>query len=158
MEWAFSVLKHRAYLDGTRYYTSAEAFLYFFSRLISLSSDLYGRYSSTLRERLIERIGTPGDSLALAMRVVACASLGVRDEIDLRQLLAAQGSDGAWEDGWFYRYGQTGITIGNKGVTTALAMKAIMALRADALVVASGKESSDYLKMKKTLHTPISTC
>jgi hypothetical protein len=131
MDWVFSVLKHRAYLDGTRYYTSPESFLYFFSRLISLSTELYHRFSPILRDRLTERIAAPGDSLALAMRIIACASLGVRDEVDLERLMEMQGPDGGWEDGWFYRYGKTGIMIGNKGVTTAFAMKAILSMRGD---------------------------
>jgi len=36
-----------------------------------------------------------------------------------------QCQDGSWEPGWMYRYGSTGVKIGNRGLTTALAVKAI---------------------------------
>lgn len=126
-----SVLVNRGYLDGTRYYKNPEAFLYFFSRFFALAdADTRRQYSAVLVDRLTERIGSPGDSLELAMRVIACGSMGIRDDIDLERLLERQGLDGGWEDGWFYRYGMTGIFIGNKGLTTAFAMNAIQITQA----------------------------
>jgi hypothetical protein len=80
------------------------------------------------RQRVQERLGSEGDALALAMRVVACASVGIRDEMDLRTLLALQLEDGGWEACWMYRYGSSGIKVGNRGLTTALAINAIDAL------------------------------
>jgi hypothetical protein len=80
------------------------------------------------RERVQERIGSEGDALALAMRVLACASVGIRDEMDLRTLLALQKEDGGWEVGWMYKYGSSGVNIGNRGLTAALAINAIEAL------------------------------
>jgi len=78
-----------------------------------------------LAERLTERIGSPGDSLALAMRVIACSSFGLQNKVDMGRLLERQELDGSWSDGWFYHYGMTGILIGNRGLTTAFAVKAI---------------------------------
>lgn len=141
LKWVLTVLVNRAYLDGTRYYKNAEAFLYFFSRFfncLDAESDVRKQYQPVFAERLVERIGSPGDSLELAMRVLACASLGIRDDIDLQRLRERQGLDGGWEDGWFYRYGMTGVYIGNKGLTTAFAMSAIKA--AYALPVSSDSE------------------
>ena len=71
--WVLNVLKHRAYVDGTRYYASPESFLYFLSRLLSVTPDeeLRRTFLPVLRERLQELVGTPGDSLALAMRISA---------------------------------------------------------------------------------------
>jgi hypothetical protein len=40
-----------------------------------------------------------------------------------------QGEDGGWGTGWVYRYGSSGIQIGNRGVTTALAINAIKGMR-----------------------------
>ena len=34
LDWVHSVLTHRAYLSGTRYYQTAESFLFFFSQLL----------------------------------------------------------------------------------------------------------------------------
>lgn len=144
LKWVLTVLVNRAYLDGTRYYKNAEAFLYFFSRFFSFldtESDVRIQYRAVFAERMVERIGSPGDSLELAMRILACASLGIRDDIDLERLREKQGLDGGWEDGWFYRYGMTGIYIGNKGLTTAFAMSAIKAAYALPASSDSGSQS-----------------
>jgi hypothetical protein len=59
------------------------------------------------------------------MRVLACTSLGIDCSLDRHALLTRQYEDGSWENGWIYRYGSTDVKIGNRGVTTALAVKAI---------------------------------
>lgn len=128
--WVREVLINRGYTDGTRYYATPECFLFFMARLLEqikgTKADLSLR--PIFRERVQERIGSEGDALALAMRVLACASVGIRDEMDLRTLLALQQEDGGWEAGWMYKYGSSGINIGNRGLTTALAINAIEAL------------------------------
>ncbi|KAJ7462352.1 Haloacid dehalogenase-like hydrolase-domain-containing protein [Mycena galericulata] len=131
LRWVCEVLLNRAYLEGTRYYETAECFLYFISRLLVSSSDvdLHTTLAPLLKERLQERIGVEGDALQLAMRINACASLGLRDTVDLRTLLALQCEDGGWEIGWMYKYGSSGIKIGNRGLTTALAIKALEGVR-----------------------------
>ena len=125
--WVLDVLKHRAYLDGTRYYASPESFLYFLSRLLSVTTDeeLRRTFLPVLRERLQELVGTPGDSLALAMRISACVSTGVPNRVDMRKVLRMQQEDGSWGPGIVYRYGATGVGIGNRGLSTVLARKAI---------------------------------
>ncbi|KLO12957.1 HAD-like protein [Schizopora paradoxa] len=127
LEWVGAILENRGYEDGTRYYTSGEPFLYFFARLLSRTGDasLRNRFEDTLAERLTERIGSPGDSLALAMRIIACSLLGLKNKVDMNRLLERQEMDGSWSDGWFYHYGMTGVQIGNSGLTTAFAVKAI---------------------------------
>ena len=131
LEWVLGVLEHRAYLDGTRYYETAECFLFFSARLLHKVRDeaLHARLARLLRERVLERAGcTPGDALALAMRVVVGASVGLRLERDLAALLPLQYEDGGWGPSWIYKYGSSGIKIGNRGLTTALALNAIAAL------------------------------
>jgi hypothetical protein len=129
-DWVREVLINRGYTDGTRYYATPECFLFFMARLLEqikgTKADLSLR--PIFRERIQERIGSEGDSLALAMRVLACASVGIRDEMDLRTLLSLQQEDGGWGAGWMYKYGSSGINIGNRGLTTALAINAIEAL------------------------------
>ena len=73
-------------------------------------------------------MGTSGDAVVLAMRVIACASVGVKNVTDLRRLLALQLEDGSWGPGSLYRYGSSRIEIGNHGVATALALQAIDAV------------------------------
>jgi hypothetical protein len=96
--WVREVLYHRAYLDGTRYYATAECFLYFLSLLLDRSSDeeLHALLKPLLKERLQERIGASGDALALAMRILACVSVGIKNAIDLQTLLSLQCEDGGW--------------------------------------------------------------
>jgi hypothetical protein len=125
------VLAHRAYLDGTRYYETAECFLFFAARLLRTAcSDgaLQTRLAPLLRERVLERAGCPGDALALAMRVLAGAAVGLRMERDLAALLPLQREDGGWEPSWVYKYGSSGLKLGNRGLTTAFALNAIAAL------------------------------
>ena len=62
------------------------------------------------------------------MRVIVGAAVGLRLERDLAALLPLQYEDGGWEPGWIYKYGSSGIKIGNRGLTTALALNAIAAL------------------------------
>ena len=125
--WISGVLFYRAYLDGTYYYPTSEVFLYLFSRLLlaNLDSDIYRSTSSLLRERLQERVGSPGDALELALRVIACIDMGVKNEVDLKRLEGMQEEDGAFPIGWLCQTGKISLRIGNKGVTTAFAVKAI---------------------------------
>jgi hypothetical protein len=128
--WIREILINRGYTDGTRYYPTPECFLFFMARLLErikgTEADLSLR--PIFRERVQEMIGSEGDALALAMRILACASVGIRDEIDLRTLLTLQQEDGGLEIGWICKYSYTGINIGNRGLTTALAINAIEAL------------------------------
>lgn len=116
-------------MDGTLYYSTPEAFLFFFSRLLQSSQALQHRLAPLFRRRVTERFGAEGDSLALAMRVIAAASVGLIDRLDLNRLLSLQQQDGSWVDGWFYKYGSSGRLLRNDGVTTALGIRAIQAVR-----------------------------
>jgi hypothetical protein len=131
LDWLLSLLEHRAYLDGTRFYETPECFLFFSARLLRIATHdaaLHARLASLLRERILERAGFPGDALALAMRVLAGAALDLRMERDLEALLPLQCEDGGWEVSWFYKLHGSGDKIGNRGLTTALALNAIAAL------------------------------
>jgi hypothetical protein len=124
------VLEHRAYLDGTRYYETAECFLFFSVRFLHEVRDepLHARLGQLLCERVLERAGCSGDALALAMRVLVGAAVGLRMERDLAALLPLQWEDGGWGPSWIYKYPSSGVKVGNRGLTTALALNAIAAL------------------------------
>jgi len=131
LDWVLGVLAHRAYLDGTRYYETAECFLFFAARLLRTArgdAALQTHLAPLLLERVLERAGCPGDALALAMRVLAGAAVGLRMERDLAALLPLQCEDGGWEPSWVYKYGSSGLKLGNRGLTTAFALNAIAAL------------------------------
>ena len=78
-----------------------------------------------LKERIVERFGAEADPLSLASRIIAACRVGIVDHRDLETLLSMQSEDGSWKNGWFYKFGATGISICNDGVTTALAIRAI---------------------------------
>jgi hypothetical protein len=123
-----SILSKRSYLQGTRYYPSADCVLWAFGRLLESAPhdlELQTKLRPLLKECVRERVGQSGDALELAVRINLCGALGLDCEDDLQTLLRLQQPDGSWEPGWMYRYGSTGEMIGNKGLTTALALKAI---------------------------------
>nr|VWP00761.1 Chloride channel protein [Ganoderma boninense] len=127
LDWVYEVLLHRAYHGGSRYYLSPDCFLYFVSRLLQRAHDpeVQSRFSPLFIERLHERIGAAGDSMDLAFRILAAAAVGIVCPRDVEKLIAAQCDDGGWDLCWFYQFGSTGVKAGNRGLTTALAIKAI---------------------------------
>lgn len=131
LQYVLSVLQSRSYLTELRYYASPECLLFFLCRLLQLSDDpaLHSTLKPLLKEHIRERIGLDADALALAMRVDVCAKLEIKNEVDTENLLALQEEDGSWGVGWVYKYGSSGTRIGNRGVTTALAVNAIKGMR-----------------------------
>lgn len=139
LDWVYSVLQHRAYLDGTLYYHGADTFLFFLSRLLAVSPAVYARFAPLFAHRVLERFGAEPndagadggvDAQALAMRIIAAATVGMCDIADYERLLTLQQPDGSFPTGWVYKYGGSGLLIGNKGLTTALAVQAIKAVEA----------------------------
>lgn len=86
---------------------------------------MHDELAKLLIPRLKERIGLPGDPIALAMGLIACNQLGITDQVSFKALLAAQCEDGGWEMGILCQYGSKKLKIGNRGVSTALALQAI---------------------------------
>lgn len=124
-----SVLVDRSYVQGTRYYASPDVCLGFIGRLLRSSGDahLQTTLGSLMESRLRERLGLGGSALDLAMRITTCAQMGIACEQDRGVLLNLQCEDGSWEAGWMYQYGSTGMKIGNRAVTTAMAVAALSA-------------------------------
>ncbi len=120
-------LLHREYLQGSHYYPSPDCCLFFFGRLLRSSDDEYlqSMLGSLLKERIQERVGQSGNALDTAMRILVCKWLSLDCGGDCHTLLTMQCEDGGWDGGWMYRYGSTGIKVGNRGVTTAMAIRAL---------------------------------
>ena len=129
LDWVYSVLKTRAYTEGTLYYFGGDTFLFFLSRLLSVSPEVFERFGVLYRERVFERSGAEGDAQQLAMRIIAGAVTGMRMIVDYERLMSMQEEDGSFPMGWAYKYGSTGMLVGNKGWTTALAVQAIKAFQ-----------------------------
>ncbi|KAH0830350.1 HAD-like protein [Lanmaoa asiatica] len=125
--WVYEVLKNRAYTNGTLYYYGADTFLYFLSRLLSVSVYARQRIGQLFAKRVVEHFGAEGDALALAMRIHAATVVDLCDSRDHERLARMQEADGSWPTGWMYKYGTRvgGILFGNKGLTTACAVSAM---------------------------------
>lgn len=123
----FNILLNRAYVEGTRYYANAEWFLYYMTRLLRASSDptIKEKIESPLRERVAERIGAPGDAFCLGMRLLACNYLGLANHRDRETLANLQQEDGGWGASCIYFFPGAKREVGNRGVTTAFAVKAL---------------------------------
>ncbi|OJK00814.1 hypothetical protein ASPACDRAFT_1880339 [Aspergillus aculeatus ATCC 16872] len=128
LNWIEQILLHRAYIYGTRYYPSPEWFLYYMSRLLTHSKDpvLSERFEALLASRLVERVGVVGDAFCLGMRLLACQSLGIQNHPDRERLTSIQQADGGWEPSAMYIFPTAKKTVGNRGPTTALAVKALL--------------------------------
>ena len=125
LDWVYSVLEHHAYLDGTLYYFGADTFLFLLARLMETDASVNERFYKLFTERVSERAGIQGDSMALAMRIMAAAHVNIFLAHDYEELLTLQQTDGSWPLGWMYKYGASGILIGNVGLSTAYAARAI---------------------------------
>ncbi|KAI0474200.1 HAD-like protein [Xylaria cf. heliscus] len=127
-DWVVNCLKNRAYLDGSRYYTTPEGFLYFVARLYVDGPEDLKQELAEIHEALQERIDVSTNPLALALRISACQLVGInpdRYSKDIKLFMSLQQEDGGWPAGHFCSFGSTGDRIGNRGLATALAVKII---------------------------------
>jgi hypothetical protein len=127
VDWLYNILSSRAYLLGTYYYLYPEYFLYSIVRILNSTTDgyLHFRFTGLLKQCVEERIGIEGDALALAMRIVVCNFVGLRNSRDLQTLLSLQLEDGGWPLSWVYRVPSKKVKVGNRGLATAIAINAI---------------------------------
>jgi hypothetical protein len=95
LDWVYDVLKHQAYVDGTLYYYGPDPFFFFLSRLISVSPAVRERFGTLFSSRIAKLFGSAGDALALSMRILAAAVVGLCDNADHDRLLSMQEVDGS---------------------------------------------------------------
>jgi hypothetical protein len=113
------------YLTGTRYYSSPDVFLYFLFRFVERFPSAGELLEGPLCQKLRDRFGTTQSPLDLAIRVMLARRMGIANDREQEQLLAAQGSDGAWPAGPFFRFGKRRGFFGSRELTTAFAIKAL---------------------------------
>ncbi|KAH6917688.1 Haloacid dehalogenase-like hydrolase-domain-containing protein [Coprinopsis sp. MPI-PUGE-AT-0042] len=148
VDWLFNILSSRAYLLGTYYYLHPEYFLYSIFRILNGTTDgyLHFRFTALLKQCVEERVGVEGDALALAMRIVVCNFVGLRNSRDLQTLLSLQLEDGGWPLSWVYRVPSKKVKVGNRGLATAVAINAIQgfplttATQDDVVLPVNGKQ------------------
>jgi hypothetical protein len=127
LDAVYEFLVSGAYERGTRYYPSGDTFLYFLSRLLRDFERTHERFLAPLHAQLTRRFGAPGTTLERATRVSAADNVGLFDREDLQQLVHDQRSDGSWPPGAFFKYGRATRFFGSEAVTTAFALRALVA-------------------------------
>ncbi|OCH90079.1 HAD-like protein [Obba rivulosa] len=126
--WIRSTLLYRAYIGESRFYPSADYFLYFVYRLTSCTVEL-ALLKTLLAERVAERVGAEGDAVDLGLRLFMCAGLDVENKVDLQKLLDMQHEDGGWDGGYVYKFSTPGIRVSNRGLATAAAIEGIESMK-----------------------------
>jgi hypothetical protein len=79
--------------------------------------------------------------VARAIRVLIIAHYGEPElaQRDLTALRDLQECDGGWDLSWIYMYGQSGLRMGNRGLSTAFALAALRTAAVDS------KSPSDFV-------------
>ncbi|KAI4252004.1 MAG: hypothetical protein LQ352_004520 [Teloschistes flavicans] len=135
-DYVVSCLHNNACLNGNRHYSTLESFLYFVARLYAEThSKSLRKRLNVFKARLQERFNVHTNPLALALRLFACQSIEMDPQLyrkDLETFVSLQDEDGGWPAGHFCRIGRTGARIGNRGLTTALAVRILQQEKRDA--------------------------
>lgn len=126
-DYIVNCLDNNACLNGNRHYSTPESFLYFVARLyVETRCESLRNRLHAIKPQLQERLNVPTNPLALALRLFACQSVNIDPQLykkDLERLKSLQDEDGGWPAGHFCCFGRTGARIGNRGLTTALAVR-----------------------------------
>jgi hypothetical protein len=129
------------WMHGTRYYCTAELFLFFLARFYrSLlthphtleTSALASQIQKELRKAVRELVGREGDALQRAMRILVWNEIQDGDlamekwaEEEIDALVRMQDGDGSWGDCWIYRFAGNGVRLGNRGLTSVVVGRAL---------------------------------
>ncbi|KAL9113180.1 MAG: hypothetical protein Q9187_007658 [Circinaria calcarea] len=126
-DYIVDCLYNNACLNGNRHYSTPESFLYFVARLYAETRcESLRKRLNAVKAQLQERLNVPINPLALALRLFACQSVDIDSQLyrkDLETFMSLQDEDGGWPAGHYCRVGRTGARIGNRGLTTALAVR-----------------------------------
>ncbi|KAM4057171.1 HAD-like protein [Hirsutella rhossiliensis] len=126
LQYLCRILCTQAYEVGSRYYRHPDWIIYYLADLCCKCTDPdLEELREVVTKQLKRRMGTDKEVLAAALRLLAAQSLDLDSPEDLQTLLTTQQLDGGWELGWMLTYGNVAVKIGNRGVTTSMAVKAI---------------------------------
>jgi hypothetical protein len=130
-EYVWQHLNGAAFVGGTRYYPSPDVFLGFLSRLVRDFERPRARFAAKVAERVRERLGLRSNVIELSARIAAAESVGVLAEHELAWLLDAQNGDGSWPAAPCFRFGRKESYFGGESVSTAWAVRALMAVASE---------------------------
>lgn len=111
--------------NGTRYYSSPDAFLYSLSGLVYRYPEYMKKFKSYLLRALTERVNCSERPLELAMRIISGYYLGLENRLDYLKLLDCQLSDGGWSMDSMFVAPKSQRQFGSRELTTAFALEAI---------------------------------
>ena len=121
----YQTLKQGAYLAGSRYYPSPDAFLYFLSRLVRDFVDARKQFGGLLMEALFSRRKLRGATVDLSMRSGAMDNVHMNVE-KMREIISGtQTHDGRWGAAPLFKYGRSEVFFGSDALSTALSVQAL---------------------------------
>ena len=121
-DYLYAVLEKKEYLQGTRYYPSPDAFLYFIARMMQSSERIRDRFEPLLRRRIEERIGISNGLLECAFRLIISNQLDIHNKADRDTLLASQNVQGGFPAETFFRCGKHPVFFGSAAITSSFAL------------------------------------
>lgn len=127
LDTVLATLHHDAFLQGTRYYPSPDAFLYFVGRIPRFAPRTASVLRAPLRRAVRLRQGTTAYTIDLAQRVLLSAWLDTDDAGEGERLLALREAGGTWATDALFRYGRREIYFGSPALASAFAVAATVA-------------------------------
>ncbi len=124
-DYLYETLVQEEYRDGTRYYPSAESFLFMTARLVSRFTKLQDRFMQILKEKVLKRKGMAATPIELAQRVISLRCMDLPATEEIMQLISMQSENGSWPLNPFFTQRKNTIYYGSRELTTALAIKAL---------------------------------
>ena len=119
------ILISRRYNQGTYFYRSPDAFLFFFARLVNHFPYLKLQWGYELKRAVLERLGTRANAMELAMRLYMGRSLGLDIHNHVERLLQQQGADGSWPSEVLLENEKGNPLLAGSILTTAFALYAL---------------------------------
>lgn len=118
-------LESRRFEAGSRYYPSADTFLYFLARLITQFPMRYASWLPKLIRQVRARHGMESRPLELAQRILASTRLGLDSSMDAWLLHAYRNDNGSFPPDALFQYGRSSRYFGGEAITTAFAARAL---------------------------------
>ncbi|MFD8495387.1 hypothetical protein [Amycolatopsis sp. NPDC059657] len=128
-EYVTGHLESGAYLNGSRYYPSPDAFLQVVSRLAERFDDLRDTLEKPLAEAIMQREDDEW-VLDVALRAIAADNIGLEEGQRQRKklLIESQEADGSWPAAPYYKLGRFPVYFGSRVLTTLFAANALRRL------------------------------
>ncbi|CAG8634281.1 4243_t:CDS:2, partial [Scutellospora calospora] len=135
--YLYCTLATKSYLNGSKYFHSPDAFLYYLYKAIILSKFAFKKFGALLAANVIDRLGTTNYPLDLAMRILIVEGLGLLKHVHMPEIISKekksleilQEEDGSWPKDALYKTGRSEIYFGGKEISTAFSIKALQIMQ-----------------------------